>query len=140
MYKRLISLLISFTLIFAFCGISTFAIENRASDTLAYYEVYCTPGSKSGTVVITYDVGANSKADSVGISSIALYKSNGIYTTTILGSTENGLVKSNSPSNAGTYTQTVVSGNSYYAVATVFAEIGDKYDSRTVTTRIATAP
>lgn len=140
MKRRLLSFSFALALVFTFCTITTFAIENRASETLSSYAVYCKPGDKSGTIYITYDVKANSRADSLGVSSIALYNSSGIYMTTILGSTENGLIKSNLTSASGTYTQTVVSGNSYYAVATVFAEIGNKYDSRTVTTKIATAP
>lgn len=60
--------------------------------------------------------------------------------TTVLGSTKNGLIESNSVSCSGTYSHTAVSGNSYYAVVTVFAEIGDKYDSRIITTEIVTAP
>lgn len=60
--------------------------------------------------------------------------------TTILGNTSNGLIDSNSVICKGTYSHTAVSGNSYYAVATVFAEIGDDYDSRVVTTKIVTAP
>jgi hypothetical protein len=140
MKKRLFPFVLSVILVFSFCNISTFAVEDRASKTLNYYNVGCKAGSTSGTINISYDVQANSIADSVGIESIVLYSSTGVYMTTILGSTQNGLIKTNNGSNVGTYTQTVVPGNSYYAIVTVFAEIGDNYDSRKVSTNIVTAP
>lgn len=60
--------------------------------------------------------------------------------TTILGNDENGLTESDSVICKGTYSHTAVPGNSYYAIVTVFAQIGNKYDSRMVSTDIVTAP
>lgn len=139
MLKRTLSFILSLTLVISLCG-TVFAVEDRASKTLSYYNVNCKAGSESGKLQFTYDVRANKTADSVGISSIELYSSTGIYMTTIIGSTENGLIKSNRLSCIGDYFHTVVSGNSYYAAITVFAQIGDDYDSRIITTDIVTAP
>lgn len=139
MKKRIFSFFLSVTLIVSLCGVA-FATENRASITLNSYNISCAAGKKAGELQISYDVRAKSTADSVGVSSIALYNSVGVYMTTILGTTENGLIKSNRVSNIGDYSHTAVSGNSYYAVVTVFAQIGDNYDSKVVTTKIVTAP
>ena len=139
MLKRMVSFLLSLVLVTTLCG-ATYAVEDRASKTLSSYEVSCKAGSESGKLQFTYDVRAKSLADSVGIESIALYSSGGVYMTTILGSTENGLIKSNRLSCIGDYFHTAVSGNSYYAIITVFAEIDGEYDSKKVSTEVVTAP
>ena len=60
--------------------------------------------------------------------------------TTILGSERNGLIETDDVTCIGTYSHTAVPGNSYYAAITVFAEIGDDYDSRKIVTDTVTAP
>lgn len=139
MLKRVFSFLLSLTLVTTLCG-ATFAVEDRASKTLSSYEVSCAAGKKAGELRISYDVRANTTADSVGVSSIKLYSSGGVYMTTILGSTENGLIEENDVSCIGTYSHTAVPGNTYYAIVTVFAQIGDDYDSRVLSTGFVTAP
>lgn len=139
MLKRALSFIFSMALITTLCG-AAFAIETRASTTLSSYNVSCAAGNKTGELRISYEVRAKYTADSVGISSIALYSSTGVYMTTILGSENNGLIESNDSTCIGTYSHTAVPGNSYYAIVTVFAEIGDNYDSRKVSTNIVTAP
>lgn len=139
MLKRTFSFLLSLVLVTTFCG-AAFAVEDRASKTLSSYEVSCKAGKKAGELRISYEVCANKTADSVGVSSIELYSSGGVYMTTILGTEDNGLINSDRISCMGTYSHTAVPGNSYYAVATVFAEIDGVYDSRVVTTDIVTAP
>ena len=139
MLKRILSLLLSVVLTSTLCG-AAFAMENRASTTLSSYAIDCTPGSRSGELRFSYDVRAKKQADSVGVESIVLYNSGGVYMTTILGSTKNGLIENNQSSCIGDYDHTVVSGNSYYAAFTVFAQIGDDYDSRVITSDVVTAP
>lgn len=139
MLKRTFTFFLSLALITTLCGVA-FAIEDRASKTLSYYNVSCNAGSKTGELQFSYDVRANTTADSLGVSSIKLYSSGGVYMTTILGNDENGLTESDSVICKGTYSHTAVPGNSYYAIVTVFAEIGDDYDSRKVSTDIVTAP
>lgn len=140
MKKRCLSFLLALTLVTAFCAVPVFALEDRASKTLSSYLVVMEPGSKAGKLLFTYNICANDYADSVGISSIALYSSTGIYMTTILGSTDNGLIEEDDFTCTGSYSHTAVPGNSYYAAVTVFAKIGNDYDSRVVTTDIVTAP
>lgn len=140
MKKRCLAFLLALSLVTAFCAVPVFALEDRASKTLSSYLGVMKAGSKSGELRISYEVHANTTADSVGVSSIALYNSGGVYMTTILGSTDNGLIDTDCVTCAGTYSHTAVPGNSYYAAITVFAQIGDEYDSRVITTKIVTAP
>lgn len=139
MLKRISTFFLSIILVTTFCSV-TFAVENRASTTLNYYNISCKAGSRAGELRFSYEVDAKKIADSVGVSSIVLYSSTGVYITTVLGSEKNGLIETNSLSAMGTYSHTAVPGNSYYAAVTVFAQIGDDYDSRVVTTNIVTAP
>lgn len=139
MKKRFISFLLATFCILTLMG-STLAVENRASSTVAHYTITATAGSGSGKILVSYDVSSNGTADSLGVSSIEIYKSDGTYVTTINGSTSNGLVRNNSIRHRSSYTYTGTSGTSYYAEVTVFAKIGSDYDSRTVTTAAVKAP
>lgn len=139
MLKRTFSFILSLMLVTTLCGV-TFAVEDRASTTLSSYEVTCKAGTKNGELRFSYEVCAKKAADSVGVSSIELYSSGGVYMTTILGTEENGLINTDRISCMGTYSHTAVPGNSYYAIATVFAEIDGEYDSRKVSTKVVTAP
>lgn len=112
----------------------------RASPTLNSYSAILRAGATSGTVRISYDVIANKPASSVGISSIVIYKSNGDYVGTIIGTESNGLIASRSVSHTSSYTYSGTSGTSYYAEVTVFATIDGVTDSRTVTTNTVKAP
>ena len=139
MLKRLFAFLLSIVLVSSLCGAS-FAVEDRASTTLNSYGVSMKAGNKPGELRISYDVRAKRTADSVGVYSIVLYNSVGVYMTTVLGSTKNGLIETDDVTCMGTYSHTAVPGNSYYAAITVFAEIGDDYDSRKIVTDTVTAP
>ncbi len=139
MLKRLFTFLLSIVLVSTLCGVS-FAVEDRASTTLNAYSVSMKAGNKPGELRISYDIQAKRTADSVGVYSIALYNSGGVYMTTVLGSTKNGLIETDDLTCMGTYSHTAVPGNTYYAIVTVFAEIGDDYDSRKVSTGFVTAP
>lgn len=105
-------------------------VDERASITLSDYNATIKAGSSKGSVLIGYNVSANMVATEVGVSSIAIYKSNGSYVTTVSG----GMTSSNTNMYAGTYTYYGTSGESYYARVTVFAKSGSVSDSRTVTT------
>ena len=102
MRKRLFAFIFSFALVSSLCFSISFASENRASKTLSFYNVICKAGSKSGELRFSYEVRANTTADSVGVSSIVLYNSAGVYMTTVLGNSENGLTKADALSNRGT--------------------------------------
>lgn len=141
--KRFLSLILAFTLVISGCfgvALATGGADPRASLTLTGYGCPIAAGSSSGKIVIGYDIKATSLADSVGVSSIVIYKSDGTKVATITGTTNNGLIKSDSMMHKGTYTYTGTSGVYYYAKVTVFATIGSNSDSRVVTTDVVKAP
>ena len=140
MKKRFLSFVLAVICMSSFCAGAAFATESRASTTLTNFPVSLVKGDKTGEIKIFYDVQAKQIADSVGVSSIEIYKSDGTYVTTITGSTSNGLIRSSASRHRSTYTYTGTSGTSYYAEVTVFAKIGSDYDSRTVTTATVKAP
>jgi hypothetical protein len=140
MRKRFLSFLVALSLMIVPFSSTASATEARASTTLSYYNITMKAGNRPGELRISYEVNAKKIADSVGISSIVLYSSTGAYITTVLGSEKNGLIETDALSAMSTYSHTAVPGNSYYAAITVFAEIGDDYDSRKIVTDTVTAP
>ena len=112
----------------------------RSSPTLFRYSAIATQSSSSGKVVITYDVTANTDADSLGVSKMVIYKSDGGYVTTIYATALNNFKASNTVRHRASYTYTGTSGTSYYAEVTVFATIDGVTDSRTITTNTVKAP
>ena len=138
---RIVSCVLTAAIIFMILGhITASASTMRASPTLSSYGVVLTKGSSGGKVIITYDVLANSVAESLGVSSIVIYKSSGDYVTTIYPTTLNGLKTSNAMWHRSSYTYSGTSGVSYYAMVTVFATINGVTDSRTVKTNTVAAP
>lgn len=141
--KRIFSTTLVLAMLFTCCGGVAFAAEvpdMRASLTLSSYGASATAGSSRGVIAINYEVRSSKLADSLGVESIVIYKSNGDYVTTITGSTDNGLIRANGSIKAGEYTYRLTSGVSYYAEVTVFARVGSEYDSRTVTTGTVRVP
>lgn len=134
--KRIFSAILALSIAFTCCygGVFAKGAQTRASLTLSAYSAGLKAGSSGGTISISYDVQASKWADSVGVESIAIYRSNGSYVTTIAGTTSNGLICADSNIHKGTYSYVGTSGVSYYAKVTVFAEVGANYDRRTVTT------
>lgn len=112
----------------------------QASPTLASYGVWATTGDNSGELDISYTIEANKTADSLGISVLDIYKGNGTYVETIYGTTENRLMATNKAGINRTYTYQGEPSTTYYAVATIEATIGSKYDSRTYATDTAVTP
>ena len=141
---RIASFTIIFAIIFtAFCSETASASTLRASPTLSSYGVVATAGDSAGEIVFTYDILSNSIAESLGVSSMEIYKSNGssgTYVTTIYPSTSNGFTTSGTMRHRSSYTYCGTSGTSYYAKVTVFATIGGVTDSRIVTTNTVKAP
>lgn len=140
--KRISILFLTFAMVLTCCCSVALAInrDTRASLTLSDYEIALKAGSRNGEIRINYDVTASRASDSVGVSSIVIYTSNGKFVTAITGTTGNGLVCEDTNSNMGVYSFIGTSGLSYYAKVTVFAEVGSDYDSRTVTTSTVKAP
>lgn len=121
-------------------GITANASPLRASPTLNAYNAIATQGSSAGKIVITYDVTANITADSLGVSQMKIYKSDGSYVTAIYATALNNFKASNTVRHRSSYTYTGISGTYYYAEVTVFATIDGVTDSRTITTNTVQAP
>lgn len=143
--KRIVTLALALMMTISCClggtpTVSAVDVGARASLTLSDYNAMLRAGTNSGQIKIGYTVTASKPADSVGVSSIVIYKSNGSYVTTITGTTANGLIINSSSSHEGTYTYSGTSGAYYYAVVTVFAKVGTISDSRTITTATVKAP
>lgn len=132
--KKVISAILTLTVLFSLCAVGAYAVEARASLTITYATASAKAGSRSGEINITYNVRSSKTADSIGVESIAIYKSGGGYVTTIDGTTSSG------GRHNGTTTYKGVSGTSYYAVVTLYAEVGSEYDSTTITTSTVKAP
>lgn len=141
--KRILSSVLSLVMAFTCCYGVVLAADvpnTRASLTLSDYNVELYAGDSRGAVYINYDVESSKLADSIGVESIAFYKSDGSYVTTITGSTRNGLICTDTILHAGDYDCALTSGVSYYAKVKVFARVGSEYDSRTITTGTIKAP
>lgn len=137
-FAKIISVSLAVSLMLALiCGVARANIT--ASDYLAQYAAALIP-TESGKYNIYYDVTATDTSDSLGVSKIVIYRSDGTYITTITGSTSNGLIRENSGTHTGTYRGYGVSGNYYYAVVTIFAERDGGSDSREITTNTIRVP
>lgn len=135
--KRGISIFLVLLFILALgCNIATASITS--SDYLAQYGAALIATDTKGQYDIFFDITATTTSDSLGVSQIKIYKSNGTYVTTIKGTVANGLIIEDDCSHTGVYTRYGVSGNSYYAEVTVFAKRGSGSDSRTITTNTIT--
>lgn len=141
--KRIFAFFLTLGVLFTCCYGTAFAMDGhdiRASYTLSGYSAELYAGSRKGEVYINYDVQSSKLADSVGVKSIAFYKSNGDYVATVYGSESNGLIASKKVLCAGDYYYYLTSGVYYYAVVTIFADVGNYSDSRTITTSTVKAP
>ena len=140
--KRFLSMFVAIIAALSMCGGMAYAIEYGvySSYTLHSYNARLRAGSTRGTINIAFDVKSSKMADSIGVSSIVIYTSSGDYVKTITGSSDNGLIREDSPMHASSYPCSLTSGNSYYAEVTVFATVGKISDDRVVTTNIVTAP
>lgn len=112
-------------------------VSPSASLTIAATSVSSYTGDNKGEVDFDYSINPTRPANQLGVSSIVIHKPDG-STETITGTTENGLIGSGNV-HAGTYTYKGIPGKSYYAEITLFATIGSNTDSRTRTTKSATA-
>lgn len=135
--KKMLAIILAALFVLSTCG-SAYAVT-QASTTLSYYNVWLSAGDSSNKININFDVRAKRKADSVGVSQVKIYTSSGSYVTTITGTTSNGMIDDSGVTTCfDTYTWTgATPGTSYYALATVFAEIGTAYDDNTIMTNTA---
>lgn len=117
---------------------ATEAVE-RASDILRTYSARVATGTNSGEVKISYSAIAGNTVSSIGASSIAIYKSDGTYVTTIYGSPNNGMIARNTSIKNGSYTYKGTSGVSYYAKVNIAAVANGETEVRTVITNTVRA-
>lgn len=139
--KPLCTLSLIFCLLFVCCGTTLAAnSEVQSSATILSCSASLQKGSSKGKLSLNYTIRGKATMSSIGVSSIKLYTSSGSYVTTITGTTSNGLLTKNALSLYNSYTCSVTSGTSYYAVVTFIATGGGLSDSRQVTTNTVTAP
>lgn len=142
--KRIISLTLTLALALGCCVGSAAAesgISPRASETINSYSASMKAGSKTGELRVSYNITATNTATKIGVESIVFYNSDGSYYDTVTGTEDNGLIRSPSIKNMDTYSYTdAVSGHYYYAIVTLISTIGDKSDTRQVTTATVKAP
>lgn len=124
-----------------FCqSVSAIEMSPRASDYLDGYGANTFPGSTKGSIRIEFTVTATEHSDRVGISELAIYKSNGSRVATISGSVGNGLICEDTTFHLGHYNYYGEPGVSYYAIVTMYAERDGGSDSRRYITNTCTAP
>lgn len=135
--KRVISTSLIAVLFLTSLSTEAVATSNEifASFTLTSYSAGLSSGETDGTVDVSYDIRSSKLADSIGVSSIKIYKSDGSYVTTVLGTTDNGLIRKDSSIHKSVYSIELTSGNTYYAVVNIFATVGSRSDSREITTK-----
>lgn len=124
------------------CCVGAFAgtgNEVQSSNILKTYSATASTGDNSGEMNIKYSVTATQVSNSVGVSTIKIYKADGSYVTTISGSTNNGLLARNAKSKNGTYVYKGTSGVSYYAIVYFAATANAETDVKNVTTNTAKA-
>lgn len=140
MNKRVISVLLVLFLLFSLLPISSLAAQTRASDYIFSTSASLSTGASPGQIKLSYSVcSAVGIADSIGISKIEVYRSNGTLYKTIYGSISNGLMGTNAASKSGNYTTACSAGSSYYCVVTFTVSKGGGGDTYTTTTNTATA-
>lgn len=142
--KRILSIALAAALALTCCFGSAFAndeIMPLSSPTIMGQSACMDGGKVPGELRISYDINSKRSADELGVLSIEIYRSTGVYVETIYGTTANGLVRTSAIEHAGTYSYTnAESGKFYYAVVTLYATIGSLTDSETITTATVKAP
>lgn len=119
------------------CGVAS--ANTSASDYLSTYSATLFTGKSSGQLRLDFDVTGKPNATTIGVSQIDLYKENGTFVKTIVGSERNGLVVSGHV-HVYSYYFSATAGQKYYAEVWFSAQDDDGGgDGRIVTTNVATA-
>lgn len=141
--KRFITLFLATLMsLFSLCCVASAAnnVTPYSSFYLSYYSANILAGKKSGEIKIDLDLTASKRADTIGVSKIVIHNNKNNSTVTIIGTTQNGLLKSSSGVFTDSYSYQGISGVSYYADVTFYAASGGSSDSYTLTTNTVTAP
>ena len=130
--KRCVSFVLIFICMFTLT-ISAYAIENRASDQIALYDISVTP--TSGTLNVKFSVSGTSMMEKIGCESIKVYEKSGTQWTLVDSTDENdlGMSRYNSRSQKNTIQFDSESGVEYKVSVTIFAENSSGRDTRTRT-------
>ncbi len=141
--KKLLFRLVSLVLVLTFL-FGTFAFPVSASTQSSAYiwitSASLSQGSSAGKISVNYSITGMGKMDTIGVSMIEVYRSNGTKYRTIYGSTANGLIVHDKLTAAGTYQISCVAGMSYYCEVTLYAAKDGGYDTMTIQTGTVVAP
>lgn len=139
--KKVLSLTITLIVILSCFCMNVSAEEINSTKASNYFASY---GAKliaegSGKICVAGNVEAMSSMSSIGMAYFRIYKADGTFVTTVIGSTANGMLKSTADSYDGNYTYQAVPGTTYYAVVTFTCRDANGYDTRNYTTNKVTA-
>lgn len=123
-----------------FCTLLCTAVSasTQSSDFFRRYEGTLYEGNSCGTLQVTLNANTYDSVNSLGVSQIRVYKSNGTYVKTITGTYANGLLSSGR-TYSNTYTISAVAGEHYYLELTFIARDSSGSDYKTYTTNTAMA-
>lgn len=132
--KKKIAAIIAFILIFAF-SLSTvaFAAEPRANALISYKAGNISSDS-SGNLTITFAVQAKEICDTIGASTITIYKASGAYVTTIRSAANSNMLASDTGAHVSSVSYKGEAGQSYYAVIMFTAVLDDVNTTASYTT------
>lgn len=118
------------------CGVASASTE--ASDYLSSYSATLFTGKSSGQLRLDFNVSGKANVTTIGVSQIDLYKENGTFVKTIMGSERNGLITSGQI-HVYSYYFSATPGQKYYAEVWFSAQDDNGGDGRIFTTNAATA-
>ena len=136
---RLISIILISTFLF---GVFAFP-ASAAMNSSAYIWITSaslSQGSSAGKISVNYSITGMGKMDTIGVSMIEVYKTNGTKYRTIYGSTTNGLIVHDKTSTADSFEISCIAGTAYYCEVTFFAAKNGGYDTMTIQTGTVVAP
>lgn len=137
--RKVIALCFIALLVVGMFPISAFAAIQE-SEYINSYSVGLSQGSSNGQLKLSYNIIGTGTMDTIGITKIVVYKSNGAKYKTIYGSLTNGLLEQNTFSAFGVYSISVTAGNSYICQVTFYSAKNGGYDTRTVFTNTVALP
>jgi len=141
--KKLVSLLLVLTMVLGCLGTNAGAAPAGTNSPMAsnYFALYgaklIAPGG--GKLCVAGNVEAMSTMSSIGMAYFRVYKADGTFVTTVIGSISNGMLQSQSDAYNGNYTYQASPGTTYYVVVTFTCSDAYGYDTRNYTTNTVIA-
>ena len=141
MKKRIISILVIVSILFAVLPVFSVMAESRESNYITNYIALLSAGSSSGELTLTYRIKTTTAGMTrLGVLAIFVYRTDGSLARTIIGSVSNGLMQTSGYTASGTYSFNCEPGESYYCNVTFIAENASGSDVRDRTTNTVVAP